>query len=133
MTILLTLLAGCAIFGGGACTDEAIASVTVTPTLDGNPYPAVITATDDAGNPVTTECSPTQAGDSGVAGDGCTSWLVGWEVSGTIHIHAEAVDDCNTGEADVDVTVELDDSECHVVPQAIDLPITNWTDIGCVG
>lgn len=130
MLILLSLLAGCDLFGV-ACDEMAVASVTVTPTRGGDPYPAVITATDDAGNPVSTECSPTQDGDTAVGGDGCTLWLVGWEVSGTIHIHAEATDDCNTGEADVDVVVEMDKDECHVVPQTIELEISSWTDMGC--
>lgn len=125
LSLLATLLA-CASDPPVACTEMAVASVqldVVGP--DGLPLDTEVTATDASGAPVEVMCA------DGDTGGFCSHFVVGYEVAGAIHIHAQAFDGCNTGTGDVDVTVALDASGCHVVTQSVTLPVSDWTDMAC--
>ncbi len=112
----------------GACTDMAASSVLVHLVGEDGVTPIVgeISATDEAGNRVDTECATSDTG-----GVGCSDWIVGWEVSGKIEIHATATDLCNDGAGSATVDVPVDEAGCHVIPQEITLTIGEWTDLDC--
>lgn len=116
---LLALFTGCDT--SVACTDLAVASATVEVV---GPV-ASLTATDEDGNDVAVECADS------VDASACTTWIVGQEVAGVIHIEASAYDGCNTGYGEVDVTVEMDADGCHVVTETATLTIDTWTDNDC--
>ena len=122
----LLSLAGCDAGEKLVCTEEAVSSVSVrTVGPDGEDIPSDVTATDADGNPVEATCA-----DADTAG-GCSRWTVGWEVAGDITIHATASDGCNTGTGEATVTVEMDESGCHVVTQDLTLAVDEWTDLDC--
>lgn len=129
VALLLALFPGCA--AEQTCTDLAAASTDVSVVdEDGvTPLVATITATDEEGRDVAVQCV-----DVTLDATQCTEWIVGYEVSGTIHLHAEASDACgNTGTGDLDVDVPMDEAGCHVVQQSATLAVTDWTDLGCPG
>lgn len=109
------------------CTEEAVSSVDVhTVGQDGvTEIVAEVTATDADGNPVEATCAEADAT------DGCSHWIVGWEVAGAITVHATANDGCNDGSGEATVTVEMDDAGCHVVTQELTLTLDEWTDLDC--
>jgi hypothetical protein len=124
LSTLFALFTGCA--EEVACTDLAAASAridVVGPT--GDPLVAELSATDEDGDDVTVECA------DGADPSSCTTWIVGYEVSGTLHIEATADDGCNTGYGEVDVTVEKDADGCHVVMETATLAVEEWTDLAC--
>lgn len=124
--ILAALLACTPVSEPHMCTEIAVSSVmldVVGP--DGAPLAAEVTATNAAGTPVDVMCAEPDSGSD------CTRFVVGYEVSGPIHIHAQAFDGCNTGQGDVDVTIAMDEAGCHVVTRSVTLAVDEWTDLAC--
>jgi len=111
--------------GGQSCTELAAASVMLTVVgPDGEPMDADVSATDADGNEVQGHCS-----DLGEAP--CSEWVVGYEQRGKITIVAEAFDGCNYGTGTVVVNIAMDDDECHVVGQQVELAVEQWTERIC--
>lgn len=126
--LLLALFGSCST-GPEVCTEISMSSAVIDVVDErGDPIVANVTAADWVGNDVEVTCA-----DATVEATACTSWVVGYEVSGEITIHGEATRECNTGEGELVVDVPMDDAGCHVVGQAGTLPIMEWTDLGCEG
>ena len=107
--------------GGVACTEIAIASVTID-VVDqtGAPLsPTTITYSLDGADAVAAECID----------EGCTSFVTDWEVPGEFTIvatwHEDTADPCCWYDDYVTqtVTVGMTEDGCHVVPEAITLTL----------
>ncbi|MDP2317605.1 MAG: hypothetical protein Q8P41_32265 [Pseudomonadota bacterium] len=106
---LFVSLPGCVfVLGGGkACDTSAASSVAVTLSADdgGDIADAVVTFSVEGG--------PFQPCDA-FPGDG--EYSCGWEAAGNLVVRAEAV-----GYATVEEAVFIEQGECHVIPQHVDL------------
>jgi len=104
---IITSLAGCD-FGGQACTDLAAASVTLV-VIDETG--AAITDADASYSVDGADSQPCETFDS-------TSYVCGWEASGSIEVTVT-----KAGYQDAVETVEVGADECHVIGETLEITL----------